>query len=80
TSAINRRRLAMIFKFSTDAEAEAIAAILGDSFCYNASRPRTDSDVASAFVSFCTLLHPVIADVELVASDFIYAVHRVGLH
>ncbi|KAH9303062.1 hypothetical protein KI387_014645, partial [Taxus chinensis] len=79
-SAIDRRRLAMIFKYSSITEAEAIEAILGDSYRFNARHPRTDSDVASAFVSFCTLLHPNISEVELVASDLIYAVHCISLH
>ncbi|KAH9314140.1 hypothetical protein KI387_022767 [Taxus chinensis] len=79
-SAIDRRHLAMVFKFSSQEEAEAIEVILGDSFRFQARRPRTDSDIASAFVSFCLLLHSDTTDVERVAIDQIYDVHRVGLH
>ncbi|KAH9297906.1 hypothetical protein KI387_029588, partial [Taxus chinensis] len=79
-SAIDRRRLAVVFKFSSSEEAEAIEAILGDSFRFHARHPRTDSDIASAFVSFCLLLHSDTTDVERVAIDQIYAVHCVGLH
>ncbi|KAH9300826.1 hypothetical protein KI387_012409, partial [Taxus chinensis] len=79
SSTIDRHRLSIIFKYSSPEEAEAIESILGDSYRFRANRPRTDSDIASAFVSFC-LLHPNPTVVEFVAEDEIYVVHRVGLH
>ncbi|KAH9316686.1 hypothetical protein KI387_025313, partial [Taxus chinensis] len=61
-------------------EAKAIETIIGDSFRFHARHPCNDSDIASAFVSFCLLFHSDSTDVKRVAVDQIYAIHQVGLH
>ncbi|KAH9313919.1 hypothetical protein KI387_022546 [Taxus chinensis] len=80
TVEIDRNRMFEIFRYSSHLEAEAIENILDESYRFNSRHARTDSDIASTFISFCLLIHTTPSVVEFIADDLIYPIHQQGLH